>query len=215
MADRFDDKPLDPHYSKTELEELNGEGKSFVGAAAGRRPGTIMVRSGSYVNPMDMKLEDIRLDDITHALSNICRFTGHCREFYSVAEHSVRGALEFLGQGDEHMARAFLLHDAGEYVLNDVARPLKYQPEMEFYRETEKRLSRLIECVFKLPQNSLALSEIKEMDNIMLATEARDLMGDPLWENMPTPLRRRIIEPWRPTEARRRFGALAHELGLK
>lgn len=208
---------MKPGMSKSQARP---EEKNFAGAAPGRRSGTIMVRSGGYVHPMDMEVGDIRLDDITHALSNICRFTGHAREFYSVAEHSVRGARAFLqpeigGTGGRAYAKAFLLHDAAEYVLNDVARPLKYQPEMQFYREAEERLATLIEERFNLDPGILSLGIIKAMDNVMLATEARDLMSDPPWENMPAPLTKRIIQPWEPKRARREFALIAMELGIK
>jgi len=43
--------------------------------------------SGKHFWPLDPKPEDINLQDIIHALSNICRFNGHTNRFYSVAEH--------------------------------------------------------------------------------------------------------------------------------
>ena len=50
---------------------------------------TIILRSGNYFDLQDPSASRFEVTDIAHALSNICRFTGHTRQFYSVAEHSV------------------------------------------------------------------------------------------------------------------------------
>lgn len=64
------------------------------------------------------------LEDIAHALSNTCRFAGHCNEFYSVAEHSVLVSLlmEKLDLGDPMVG---LMHDGHEAYLSDVPSPFK------------------------------------------------------------------------------------------
>ena len=49
----------------------------------------ILTFTGRRVWPLDPRPEDICIEDIAHALALTCRFTGHCREFYSVAQHSV------------------------------------------------------------------------------------------------------------------------------
>ena len=72
----------------------------------------------------DPRPEDIHIEDIAHALANICRFGGHSRTFYSVAEHSILVA-EILRQDSQprHVIFAGLMHDAAEaYVVTSSAR---------------------------------------------------------------------------------------------
>jgi hypothetical protein len=45
--------------------------------------------SGRWVNPFDPDPEQLDAGDIARALANQCRFGGHSRVFYSVAQHSV------------------------------------------------------------------------------------------------------------------------------
>ncbi|MEL5850000.1 MAG: hypothetical protein U7M05_11660, partial [Candidatus Igneacidithiobacillus chanchocoensis] len=49
----------------------------------------MMTASGRDFLPSKMKPEDVRIEDIAHALSHICRFGGHTRKHYSVAQHSL------------------------------------------------------------------------------------------------------------------------------
>ena len=81
----------------------------------------IITRSGQKYFFEFPSLEAITIGDIAHALSNICRYTGHCSEFYSVAEHSV---LVSRMVPQEH-ALAGLMHDSPEAYVNDLSHPLK------------------------------------------------------------------------------------------
>jgi len=71
--------------------------------------------------PLDPRPEDVAIGDIAHALAHLCRYGGHTRRFYSVAEHSV---LMARAVSPKHRLWA-LLHDASEAYLVDLPRPIK------------------------------------------------------------------------------------------
>ena len=129
---------------------------------------TIQLASGRYFNYENFGPGDINIWDIAHALSNLCRYTGHCQTFYSVAQHSVLVS-EIV---PTHLALEGLLHDATEAYVGDVNRPLKML--LPQYREIEQRVDAAIRERFRLPVQESP--EVKEADNILLVTESRDLM---------------------------------------
>jgi len=85
----------------------------------------IVTASGKRVDPLDVTAADIEMGDICHALVNLCRFTGHCRRFYSVAEHCVRMVDWFFAGAEPRLQLAALLHDAAEAYIGDIAGPTK------------------------------------------------------------------------------------------
>lgn len=166
--------------------------------------------SGRQFWPLDPRPDEIHIEDIGHALSNQCRFAGHCRTFYSVAEHSVRVA-EIVPPDEALWA---LLHDAPEAYLVDLPRPLKrsagFAPR---YREVEDRLMAVVCERFGLPV--VMPERVKEADNVLLMTEARDLMRDPpvTWKDAGAePLSWRI-KPWHPAKAKAEFMLAFARLG--
>ena len=84
--------------------------------------------SGRWVNPFDPDPEQLDAGDIARALANQCRFGGHSRVFYSVAQHCVivSRVVEERG-GDVEDVFAALMHDAGEAYLGDMPHPIKHR----------------------------------------------------------------------------------------
>lgn len=128
----------------------------------------ILTFTGHYYNFLHPEKSVITLEDIAHALSNLCRFTGQCREFYSVAQHAVYTS--YLVPAE--FAYEALHHDDAEAVLGDVSSPLKrLLPE---YKVIERRVEAAMRAQFGLP--AIESPEVKHADLRMLATEKRDLM---------------------------------------
>lgn len=130
--------------------------------------------SGVAYWPLDPRPDEVRLEDIAHHLSQICRYTGACREFYSVAEHAVHVSHLV----PEELALHALHHDDAEYVCNDLARPVKYS--VVGYKETERINEAAITDYLGLPpltDDQRVL--LKLADNAMLLAEQALLMGPP------------------------------------
>ena len=153
--------------------------------------------SGKHLDFTNISPDSICIEDIAAALSNICRFTGHLQDFYSVAQHSVH--VSYLVPPE--FALEALLHDAAEAYCNDISTPLKgLIPE---YRTIEDRIDAVIRSKFSLPP---AMSTpVKYADLIMLATERRDFDMDdgtpwPVLEGIPCA--DFIVSPLLPRQAR-------------
>lgn len=144
----------------------------------------------------DPRPEDIAIEDIAHSLSHLCRFTGHSKLFYSVAEHSVAVCDEVAGDNLKLIA---LLHDATEAYIGDISSPLKGQIEMREVKNLEKRIWQAVANKFGVDHT--LPEEVKRADLQLLADEAA-MIWTPLlvrewglpYESRPRKMR--YLAPW-------------------
>jgi uncharacterized protein len=162
----------------------------------------IQTASSRQFWPLDPRGEDLNIHDIAHALAHQCRFTGHTREFYSVAQHSVLAATLV----PEELALDALMHDASEAYLADIAKPIKADPRFgTIYKEFEEKLMRIIAARFNFDWP--LRDEVKQADAILLHGEASQLLGPQPSPWIDEALARACprILPWRPEIARETF----------
>ena len=178
--------------------------ESTANGSAARIGDWIQTFTGRMFWPLDPKPEEICIEDVAHALSQMCRFMGHTNKFYSVAEHSIRVCWAVR----ERDALWGLLHDASEAYLVDLPRPLKRHSELgRLYCEAEKTVMAAVCVRFGLPLEEPA--SVKLADAVLLATEKRDLMKLPPkdWDQPAEPLEH-VISPWSPELAENTFLSL-------
>jgi uncharacterized protein len=158
--------------------------------------------SGRAFHVLDPKPAEVWVPDIAHALSQLCRYGGHTKRFYSVAEHCV------------HVSRAVppidalwaLFHDASEAYLGDVVRPLKHAGPLVGYRDVEARVQAAICSALLLSAEEPA--SVGRADKAILYDERKALMADPPlpWALGETgPGVGAAIEGWPPERAEAEF----------
>jgi hypothetical protein len=135
--------------------------------------------TGKRIDLFAPKAEQIEIEDIAHALAHECRYAGHVKEFYSVAQHSV--IVSRLCEPQD--ALWGLLHDGAEAYLGDVVKPLKVTGAFAAFREMEMRMQLAICSRFGLPPKEPG--SVKRIDKAMVAIEARDLLAPllPDWKD--------------------------------
>jgi uncharacterized protein len=170
----------------------------------------IATASGGLFDPLAPTTDMVALYDIAAHLSKMARWTGATKgdDIYPVAQHSV--LVSHLCHPD--FALEGLHHDSSEAYLVDVARPLKYTPGfMEVYKHYEAQLTDVIYRALGIPFTGTMHPSVKEADDRMLATEARDIMPpmDAYWAKVGIDLTRaydfRIDSIWTPKQAREAF----------
>jgi uncharacterized protein len=176
--------------------------------------------SGRRLDLLDPSPLDIEIEDIAHGLARVARWNGQTigAHIFSVAQHTLLvGAVarHRLGDVDQRLGLALLLHDAPEYVIGDMISPFKAVIG-DSYKSTEKRLLTAIHRRFglpaEMPDNIVAI--IKDADYAAAYLEATKLAGFAEAEaerffgaapRLPTVIERDYITPWPAAVAQERY----------
>lgn len=166
--------------------------------------------SGVQYYPANPRARDVRIRDIAHHLSMLCRYTGAVKRFYSVAEHSVH--VSYMVPPED--ALAGLLHDAPEAYVSDLNWPLKQSWLIWGHRIIERRNWRVIAQKFMLPE-ALPPS-VHEADMAILHAERAALMPrtGTKWHGADAvATRAAVIMCWTPEQAEHEFMRRFYEVG--
>src|SRR5574343_1397519 len=138
----------------------------------------ISTYTGGRWYPLDPRVEDVNIEDIAHSLSMLCRYNGHSKYFYSVAEHCW---LLSYAVPDPFKLEA-LIHDGSEAYTSDIPRPFKYSESMSAFRDVEDANPR---AVYEYAGLSYPESPIvKEFDRRIVRNEGEILLPHSDWYNV-------------------------------
>lgn len=155
---------------------------------------------------------DIFIIDIAHNLSRMNRYNGGTTgEFgYSVAQHSFLAS--YLVEPKYQLAT--LLHDASEAYIGDVISPLKKLLGGR-YRAIENGIMDAVAARYGFVYDEETERAVKKADNIMLATEVRDIVPGHILRYEPTekPMYTKVV-PIEPEMAKTMFLLRFAELAI-
>lgn len=137
----------------------------------------ISTYTGGRWYPLDPRVEEVKIEDIAHSLSMLCRYNGHCKFFYSVAEHCW---LLSYAVPDPYKLEA-LLHDGSEAYTSDLPRPFKYSDSMSAFRDVEDMNARVVYefAGLSYPESPV----VKEYDRRIVRNEGEVLLPHCTWFN--------------------------------
>lgn len=175
-----------------QLTEENRLEFSGIETTAGAKGVWMETYTGVEFYPFDPKPDQFKIEDMVRAIANQCRYNGHVRHFFSVAQHSVMGS--YVAEDEystdngypegfaREIARLFLLHDGIEGWIGDMIRPLKFV--LTDFGLLEDALWKIFARRFGLPEE--LPHEVKVVDTIMTAWEKRDVKRSVKhWPNLP------------------------------
>ncbi len=116
----------------------------------------------------------VRVEEVAHSLSQLCRYNGHTRRFYSVAEHAILMA-DYVerGGGSPRECLTALHHDDAEYIIGDLARPVKAKtPQFKAHENVlDETIARRFGTIHPFP------AWLKELDRRILRDEREAVMN--------------------------------------
>lgn len=134
----------------------------------------ITTLSGVRFDLLRINIRDVPLTDIAHSLAMNCRYNGHIKNFYSVAEHSILVS-KLVPEED---ALWGLLHDATEAFVPDIPRPFKQY--IGGFENVEAQIHKGISEVYGLPLQEP--DSVYDIDNRIVADEGIVLFPEiPEW----------------------------------
>ncbi len=136
----------------------------------------IQTYTGKKFDLDNLNPDDIDIIDIAHALSNICRFNGHCNTFYSVAQHCIEVSKTVI---PEYKLQA-LLHDAAEAYIGDLTSPLRRMDCMTGFNRLHNKIRDVIYSKFNINVSFEADAMINAADIYMLLCEKEVLFDNQL-----------------------------------
>jgi len=140
-------------------------------------PGRFQSEGQRMYDALKPDVAALDLLDISISLGNICRFGGHIRNFYSVADHSRFVARILKARGEPQAVQlAGLVHDVVEVVTGDVIGPMK-----AIYGESLARVEDLwtpvVENWFGLLIGETKAPAVKDADLTAYFVETEQLRG--------------------------------------
>jgi hypothetical protein len=160
-----------------------------------------------FLNP---KTKEVIIDDVCGSLSKQCRYTGHTKKFYSVAEHCCH-LYDYALATKEYSVqelRTILQHDASEAYLTDIARPIK--AHIPDYKKLEVKIETVLAEKFDLlyPYPDW----VRELDTRILMDERAQAMepSNNVWGVVADPLEVEL-QFWDPPTAYKAYKSRFYE----
>ncbi len=171
------------------------------------RGGYMCLAKGRVFYPLDPRADEVFIEDIAQSLAHQIRYNGLSDKPVNIGQHSCQCSwlADVRGESD-NVQLAALMHDAPEFIVGDMVRPIKIN--MPTFKKLELGIERVIGQRFNLPQ--IDHSIIKYYDNLSLSWEKRDMYASSeLWPHMlPVPDWCPTMHTWTTDYTQHRFLSL-------